>query len=445
MLPLSVPLIRIIQRGILCLLLLVSFSGFLEAHGEETEHGLGWSQTQIEPEGGVAAPAIIWTPVVDRVDELWNQSLYAIDGEFVRVGQLLLVLIVFLTLLVVAWIVRSLVRRILRRKSDDLEVTSESTLKRSVLTVIRRTQKLFVVLLAAYLALLVLPLSPTLGNLLHALAIIVVTTQVAIWASAVVHDLIERTMQRRAATDPSAASALGLMGFFSRVAIWSIALLLVLTNLDYEIGPLLAGLGVGGIAVAIALQSILDDLFCSVAIVLDKPFVLGDFIIVGDMLGTVEHIGIKTTRVRSLAGEQIIFSNADLLGSRIRNYKRMTQRRVVFSFGVLYETPLDTLAEIPNTVRRIIEGIDQTQFDRAHFHEFGDFSLNFEVVYYVRVADYNIYMDIQQQINLELFQAFQQAGISFAYPTRELIIRPTAQENAAAAPLPTPTPASSGD
>jgi small-conductance mechanosensitive channel len=208
----------------------------------------------------------------------------------------------------------------------------------------------------------------------------------------------------------------------ARLAVWSLVLLLALDNLGFNITALLAGMGIGGIAVALAAQNILGDLFASLSIVLDKPFVVGDFIVVGEQLGTVEYIGLKTTRIRSLGGEQIVFSNTDLLGSRIRNYKRMQERRVVFGFGVVYQTPHEKLQTIPGMVREIIGKLDRARFDRAHFKEYGDSSLNFEVVYYVLSADYNVYMDIQQAINLELFRRFQEDGIDFAYPTRTLYV-----------------------
>jgi len=167
---------------------------------------------------------------------------------------------------------------------------------------------------------------------------------------------------------------------------------------------------------------VLGDLFASISIVLDKPFVIGDFIIVGDMLGTVEHIGIKTTRVRSLFGEQLIFSNNDLLNSRIRNYKRMDERRIVFSIGVVYQTPYEKLSAIPGMVREIVEAQEQTRFDRAHFSKFGDFALIYEIVYYVKIPDYNAYMDIQEAINLEIYRKFQEQGIEFAYPTQTVFV-----------------------
>jgi small-conductance mechanosensitive channel len=186
-----------------------------------------------------------------------------------------------------------------------------------------------------------------------------------------------------------------------------------------------AGLGIGGIAVALAIQNILGDLFASLSIALDKPFVIGDFIIVDQLLGTVEHIGLKTTRIRSLSGEQIVFSNADLLNSRIRNYKRMYERRVVFSIGVTYQTPYEKLASIGTTLKEIIESQPDVRFDRAHFREYADSSLNYEVVYYVKSPDYNRYMDIQQAINLEIYRRFQDGGIEFAYPTRTLYLQDT--------------------
>jgi small-conductance mechanosensitive channel len=180
---------------------------------------------------------------------------------------------------------------------------------------------------------------------------------------------------------------------------------------------------VGGIAVALAVQNVLGDLFASFSIVLDKPFVIGDFIIVGDHLGTVEHVGLKTTRIRSLSGEQLVFSNTDLLGSRIRNFKRMYERRVVFSLGVVYQTPARLLEKIPPMLRQIVESREQVRFDRAHFRDFGPHSLNFEIVYWVLSPDYALYMDIQQEINLEIYRRFEQEGIDFAYPTQTLYLR----------------------
>jgi small-conductance mechanosensitive channel len=209
---------------------------------------------------------------------------------------------------------------------------------------------------------------------------------------------------------------------------------LALDNLGVNVTALVAGLGVGGVAVALAVQNILGDLFASLSIVLDKPFVLGDFIIVGELLGAVENIGIKTTRVRSLSGEQLIFSNNDLLNSRIRNFGRMAERRVVFQLGVVYGTPKAKLEQIPAIIRSAIEAQQQTRFDRSHFAGYGDFSLDFENVYYVLDRDYNVYMDIQQAINLEIYGRFAEDGIEFAYPTQTLYLQREQRAESLSAP-----------
>jgi small-conductance mechanosensitive channel len=202
--------------------------------------------------------------------------------------------------------------------------------------------------------------------------------------------------------------------------IWSLGVVFLLDNLGFEISTLLAGLGIGGIAFALASQAILGDLFSYFSILIDRPFELGDFIIIGDYMGTVENIGVKTTRIRSLGGEQLVFSNNDLTNSRVRNYKRMEQRRVVFRLGVVYQTGLEMLRKVPEIIKNAIEGVEDTWFDRAHFFSFGDSSLDFEAVYYVLSSDYNKYMDVQQAINFAIKEEFEKLGIEFAYPTRTL-------------------------
>ena len=199
--------------------------------------------------------------------------------------------------------------------------------------------------------------------------------------------------------------------------IWIIGILFLLDNLGFQISTIVAGLGISGIAVALAAQAVLGDLFSYFVIFMDRPFEIGDFVIFGDILGTVERIGVKTTRLRSLGGEEIIVSNADLTSSRVRNYKRMNERRIVFGFGVIYQTSPEDLRAIPGLVQEIIEGQELARFDRAHFKAFGSSSLDFEVVYYVLSPDYAVYMNTQQAINLALFESFAERGIEFAYPT----------------------------
>jgi len=204
--------------------------------------------------------------------------------------------------------------------------------------------------------------------------------------------------------------------------VWGLAIVILLDNMGIKISALVAGLGIGGIAIALAAQAILGDLFSYFIIFFDRPFETGDFIITGDYLGTIEHVGIKSTRIRSLSGELLIFSNTDLTNSRIRNYKKMINRRVVFKLGVTYQTSTARLKEIPGIIREIINNTEGTIFDRSHFASYGDFSLNFETVFYVVGSDYNRYMDLQQAINFRINEEFEKRKIDFAYPTQTLYI-----------------------
>lgn len=211
--------------------------------------------------------------------------------------------------------------------------------------------------------------------------------------------------------------------FIARLALWSMALLSAFSLLGIRVTGLVAGLGVGGVAAALAVQNVLGDLFSSLSIFFDRPFDLGDFITVGDLMGNVESIGLRSTKVRSLSGEQLIFPNSDLAGCRIHNYRRMTQRRVPFHLGVTYDTSAELLRRIPQIVREIIEAEEYTRFDRCHFQVFGDFALVFETVYYVLSADYGRFMDVQHRINLAIIERFRSDGIEFAFPTQTLHVQ----------------------
>lgn len=313
-----------------------------------------------------------------------------------------------------------LVQHMLVRKLSALAAKTETHLDDLVVGLFARTKFFFLLALAVLSGSTVLVLPAEWRQFLRTATVIAFFAQGAIWVWTVFDDTLTRFRQRKLKEDPGAATTLTAVGFLGKLLIFGIVALLVLDNLGVNISALVAGVGIGGIAVALAVQNILGDLFASLSIVLDRPFAIGDFVIVDDHMGTVEHIGLKTTRVRSLDGEQIVFRNSDLLGSRIRNLERMSERRAQFSFGVVYETPCDKLEAIPAMVRAIIEGREGLRFDRAHFKAFGDSSLDFEVVYYVKGPDYNAYMDAQQAINLALFRRFQVEGISFAYPTRTL-------------------------
>ena len=289
---------------------------------------------------------------------------------------------------------------------------------------LRKTKGLVLLIVALYAGTLPLELPERLTSFVQHLAVIAFLVQAGLWISAGIQQWIEVHREERAAEDAAAVMTMNVIGIAVRITLWSMVLLLALDNLGVDVTALVAGLGVGGIAVALALQNILGDLFASLSIVLDKPFVLGDFLKVDDMLGSVEQIGLKTTRVRSLSGEQLVFSNTDLLNSRIQNFGRMFERRVVFEIGVTYDTERELLEKIPGIIREAIESHgDDVRFDRAHFARYGDFALEFEIVYYVMGPDYNAYMDIQEAVNLEIHRRFADAGIDFAYPTQTVFVR----------------------
>lgn len=324
-------------------------------------------------------------------------------------------LVCVLTVIVLSAVKRPLLKS-MRRFSDSTDTLLDDMLA----AIVDRTKTWFLVVIGLYFGSLLLKLPATADAVLETAIVLVLLLQGGIWGNQVILWLLGRSMKRRLADDASAVTTLAAITLLTKIALWAVVLLLALDNVGVDITALVAGLGVGGIAVALAAQSVLSDLFASMAIVFDKPFVLGDFIVIGDMAGTVEHVGMKTTRVRSLSGEQLVFSNARLLSSDIRNFKRMQERRIVFTVGVTYETPKEKLERIPAIVRGIVESHEKTRFDRCHFKTFGAFSLDYEIVYYVLEPDYTLYMDLQQSMNLAIFGAFADEGIEFAYPTQTL-------------------------
>jgi small-conductance mechanosensitive channel len=230
------------------------------------------------------------------------------------------------------------------------------------------------------------------------------------------------TYSKQDDTSEQKSKQLKSLSALARFLVWGIGLIFLLDNLGVDISAVVAGLGIGGIAVALAAQAILGDLFSYFTIFFDKPFEIGDFVTVDDKTGTIEHIGIKSTRIRALSGEQLVLSNTDLTSSRIHNFKKLQRRRITFQLGVIYQTPADKLKIIPEIVKQIIVDHSDAEFDRGHFKAFGDFSLNFEFVYYVLSSEYSIYMDIQQAINFKIFEKFEEEGIEFAYPTQTLFM-----------------------
>jgi small-conductance mechanosensitive channel len=287
----------------------------------------------------------------------------------------------------------------------------------------------FYLLLSLYAALQFIQIPAFLGTALYFVVLVVVIYYVVLGILNLIdygaHILVQKRLEEEKEED---TSVIDLLSKILKGVVWVVAVLLVLSNLGYNISALVAGLGIGGLAIAIALQSVLSDIFSSFSIYFDKPFKVGDFIIVGDDLGVVKKIGIKTTRLESLWGQEIVISNQELTSTRINNYKKMDKRRIHFTFGVVYQTSTEKLKRVLEIVKEVFDTIELVDLDRIHFKEFGNFSLNFEVAYYVATGDYNKYMDTQQEINFGLKERFEKEGIEFAYPTQTIFVDKTGQK-----------------
>ncbi len=307
---------------------------------------------------------------------------------------------------------------VLKRFKKWSEKTSNS-FDDFIVLAIEETVIPFLYFVAIYGALQYLVFSQRINNIIHIAMMFVVTFYVLRLLSSAVQYSIYTFLGKYEDSETKQKQARGLILIFKAV-IWIVGLVFLMNNLGYNVTTIITGLGIGGIAVALAAQTILGDLFSYFVIFFDRPFEIGDFLKVDDKVGSVEYIGIKTTRIRAISGEQLIFSNKDLTDSRVHNFKRMERRRVVFSVGVTYQTSADQLKKIPEIIKGIIETIDGATFDRSHFSAFGDFSLNFESVYYIAGPDYTEYMNRQQNIYLQIFEAFEKEGIEFAYPTQTL-------------------------
>jgi small-conductance mechanosensitive channel len=300
--------------------------------------------------------------------QLLDTSLY---GNTVRqwVVAVGIGLAVFVALRLVAWAVRGLEAH--RQKTatglDDILAIA-----------LRKTHTLVLLVAGIWAGSATVALPSRVQKVVNSVAVIAFLVQGGLWVSAGIVEWVGLRREAKLEEDAAGVMSLKVLSVAVRLALWSMVVLLALSNLGVDVTALVAGLGVGGVAVALAAQGILGDVFASIFMVIDKPFVLGDFLVIGDFLGSVEDIGMRTTRIRSLSGEQLVFSNNDLLRTRIRNYGCMYQRRVVFSLGVTYQTPRAKLEAIPGIIREAIEGQDKTRFDRAHFQKYGDFALVFE-------------------------------------------------------------------
>lgn len=342
---------------------------------------------------------------------------YTIGNNYVK--DYLVALAVFVLAVVVLRIFKYII-------IDKLKKISEKTgteLDDLLIKIVDNIGWPFYLLLSLYTALKIIQIPGFIETTLGYLLLVVVTYYVIRG----IQDLIDYgtrklIIKRQEVEKEADTSFIDLWSRILKGVLWGIAVILILSNLGYNVSALIAGLGIGGLAVAIALQSVLSDIFSSFSIYFDKPFKVGDFLIIGDDLGVVKKIGIKTTRLESLWGQEIVISNNELTSTRINNYKKMENRRIHFTFGVVYDTKTEKLKKILEIVKDIFDGVELADLDRIHFKEFGDFSLNFEAAYYVGTGDYNRYMDTQQEINFALKERFEKEGIEFAYPTQTVFV-----------------------
>lgn len=314
------------------------------------------------------------------------------------------------------------VRALIHRRLSARAPLTPNRIDDLLADLVRRTSLFSLMSLATLAAVSVVVLPSNVARIARDAASVVCLIQAGVWASRTVREVIERRFDTTAGGGGKREDqpVIRMATLAIRLALWAILILVALDNLGINVTALITGLGVGGIAIALATQNILGDIFASVSILIDKPFVLGDFISIDDYMGTVEQIGVKTTRVRALSGEQIVFANSDLLKSRLRNYKTQRERRVVFRISVAYETPAEKVQAIPGMLRATVEAQKTTRFDRAHLVSLGESALLYEVVYWVMDGNYAVYMDIQQAINLEIHRKLGEEGVAFAFPTRTL-------------------------
>jgi len=351
------------------------------------------------------------------MQDFLNQKFY---GN--TIYDYLVVIGIFLLGIILITIFRKIVLIKLKKWSER----SKTTLDDFLIKGIEKSLLPVLYILIIYSAIKTLSLNDVLSNIINKVTIIIVTFFILKVITSVINYSLLFYIKKKSLEEVDAERRIkqikGISVLISFV-VWAIGLVFLLDNLGFEISAVIAGLGIGGIAIALAAQTILGDLFSYFVIFFDRPFEIGDFIILnGDFLGSVEYIGIKTTRIRSLTGEQIVVSNTDLTNSRIKNFKRMERRRIVFNLRVTYQTSHKYLKEIPLMVKKFIEEQPDTLFDRAHFQKFSESSLDFEFVYYVLSSDYNKYMDTQQAINLKIHEEFEKQGIEFAYPTRTIFL-----------------------
>lgn len=342
---------------------------------------------------------------------LWGNSFF----------EYFIAIIIFFALVLALKVFQAIILSRLYHLAEKTETDFDDTL----IDIFKKIKPPFYFFLAIYFSIQYLAVAPLLEKVLLALFLVAIVFEVVQALSKLLDYFVRKYFEKNKEEDEDdkhSEAMVKLLGIIVKIILWAIGFVMILSNLGINVTSLVAGLGVGGIAIALALQTILGDLFSAFAIYLDKPFKVGDFIVIGTDMGVVEKIGIKTTRIKTLQGEQLVVSNQELTKARIQNFQKMENRRVVLRLGVLYETAEDKLKQIPEIIKKVVDDTEGAEFDRAHFADYGDFSLNFETVFYVNSPEYNVYMDIRQKVNYQIFNEFAKVGIEFAYPTQKIFL-----------------------
>lgn len=335
-----------------------------------------------------------------------------------------------LAVFVGALIIFKLVQFVAIKRIEVVTKKTETDIDDFLMTLIKSIKPPFYLLISLYLASRFIVVKEVVAGFIDAVIFIAVVLQIILITQRVIDYISIKIIQKTTNENGDMSeeeirgeeAVVKTVGRVIKFIIWALAILFVLSNMGVNVTSALAGLGIGGIAIAMASKDILSDIIAAITIFIDKPFKVGQFVQVGDNMGTVEHVGAKTTRIKTLQGEELIIPNQDLANSRVQNYKRMEKRRVVFNLGVVYGISSEKLKKIPSIIKEIIENVEKTEFDRSNFATYGDFSLNFETVYYIDSSDYNEYMNIQEKINLAIYEKFEKEKIEFAYPTQTVFV-----------------------
>lgn len=324
-----------------------------------------------------------------------------------------LILVIFVVVFkFIQWLLLKKLARIAKKTKTDIDDT--------FISIIKSLRPGFYYLVSLFFAVKFLILSDFVERFINRILLIFIIYQSVIAVQILIDYVIDKKLKTE--DDEENRGVFKILGNIAKWGLWVIGALMILSNLGINITSLIAGLGIGGIAIALALQNILTDLFSSFSIYFDKPFQVGDFIIVGKHSGTVEKIGIKTTRIRANQGEEIVISNQELTSARVQNFKKMKERRIVTKFGIIYETPNEKLRKVPEIIESIIKSEKKLRFNRMLFIEFADSALVFELVYYVLSNEYSVYLNLQQEINFKIKERFEKEGINMAYPTQTVYI-----------------------